>query len=375
MLNLFHQRPVSMLVKSIFVICSVLLLSTGKGVLSVNGQEDKTGLGRIPSLEKVIFSPDGKRILVCSGNLLKISDSNSGAELMTLSGHNSWVRDANYSFDGKRIVSASMDHSSKVWDATSGKELLNFVSKDRFNGEEVNYLSRDVNSKYFSIFSQDGKFVYSCSGRGPAKKWDSSSGKELVLYRDATDIQTARTGQRFLIVTSYTASVYEPSNELPGKSVLEYVAPSDQYVSECSLSPDGTKLAISFSLRDSKKGILKNPIVIDLSTKNQIASLENDNQYVRSIKFSYDGRKIVSVSEQSASVWDAMTGTQLRSLDVWEGSVSWLSSAEKLVKYAEFNPTGDRLVTTYGDGYGATDKAGKSVKVWDITNLKVIFSL
>ena len=114
MLNLFHQRPVSMLVKSIFVICSVLLLSTGKGVLSVNGQEDKTGLGRIPSLEKVIFSPDGKRILVCSGNLLKINDSNSGAELMTLSGHNSWVRDANYSFDGKRIVSASMDHSVNI---------------------------------------------------------------------------------------------------------------------------------------------------------------------------------------------------------------------------------------------------------------------
>jgi WD40 repeat protein len=142
----------------------------------------------------------------------------------------------------------------------------------------------------------------------------------------------------------------------------------------CSLSPDGTKLAISFSKRDSKKGIRKNPIVMDLSTKNQIASLENDNKYVDSIKFSYDGRKIVSVSEKSASVWDAMTGTQLRLVDVWEGSVSWFGSP-KLVKYAEFNPTGDRLVTTYGDEYGATDKAGKSAKVWDITNLKMIFSL
>jgi WD40 repeat protein len=103
--------------------------------------------------------------------------------------------------------------------------------------------------------------------------------------------------------------------------------------------------------------------------------LENDNKYVDSIKFSYDGRKIVSVSETSASVWDALTGTQLRSVDVWEGSVTWSGFAEKLVKYAEFNPAGDRLVTTYGDEYGATDKAGKSVKVWDLTNLKVIFSL
>src|SRR5262249_2657266 len=45
-------------------------------------------------------------------------------ELRTLRGHVGGVWAVAFSADGQRIVTGSEDHVAKVWDATSGKELL-----------------------------------------------------------------------------------------------------------------------------------------------------------------------------------------------------------------------------------------------------------
>jgi WD40 repeat protein len=44
--------------------------------------------------------------------------------LLTLRGHSGAVYDVAYSPDGKRLATASSDHTAKVWDAESGKALL-----------------------------------------------------------------------------------------------------------------------------------------------------------------------------------------------------------------------------------------------------------
>jgi hypothetical protein len=46
------------------------------------------------------------------------------ASLLTLSGHERWVSSVAFSPDGKRIVSGSEDDTLKVWDASTGKELM-----------------------------------------------------------------------------------------------------------------------------------------------------------------------------------------------------------------------------------------------------------
>ena len=45
-------------------------------------------------------------------------------ELKALRGHTGPILAVAYSPDGQRIVTGSADHTAKVWDAASGKELL-----------------------------------------------------------------------------------------------------------------------------------------------------------------------------------------------------------------------------------------------------------
>ena len=64
------------------------------------------------------FSPDGKRLASASvDQTVKVWDTTSGQETLTLKGHPSAVMGVGFSPDGKRLASASMDQTVKVWDA------------------------------------------------------------------------------------------------------------------------------------------------------------------------------------------------------------------------------------------------------------------
>ena len=76
------------------------------------------------SVNGCAFSPDGTRILSASDDhTLKVWDADSGRLLRSLDGHTDWVRGCAFSPDGTRILSASADHTLKVWDADSGRLL------------------------------------------------------------------------------------------------------------------------------------------------------------------------------------------------------------------------------------------------------------
>lgn len=75
-----------------------------------------TLLGHTRNVNSVHFSPDGKLIVTASAdNTTKIWNVATGATVQTLVGHTGQVWSAQFSHNGQKIVTASWDKTAKIW--------------------------------------------------------------------------------------------------------------------------------------------------------------------------------------------------------------------------------------------------------------------
>ena len=76
----------------------------------------------------VAFSPDGQRALSGSEDkTLKLWEVETGKEIATWRGHESWVTSVAFSPDGQRALSGSGDDTLKLWEVETGKEIDSIV--------------------------------------------------------------------------------------------------------------------------------------------------------------------------------------------------------------------------------------------------------
>ena len=83
-------------------------------------------LGGIPTsvARSVEFSPDGKRIVTTSmDNTAQIWDAETGERMKKPIKPGGQLLSAQFSPDGKRILTASKDGTARVWNAKTGKPL------------------------------------------------------------------------------------------------------------------------------------------------------------------------------------------------------------------------------------------------------------
>ncbi len=153
--------------------------NTGADLRKLAGDNGHTGF-----VNSAVFSPNGKYVLTGSDDgTAKIWNASTGAVLATLTGHEDRVRHATFSKDGTQILTSSNDRTARIWllketAQADGSANVEATVAQIFNGHEWAVLSAE--------FSDDGKFVITASEDNTARIWDATNGKELSILAGHT---------------------------------------------------------------------------------------------------------------------------------------------------------------------------------------------
>jgi dipeptidyl aminopeptidase/acylaminoacyl peptidase len=163
------------------------------------------------------FSPDGRRVVTGSDDkTARVWDVQTGKPLTEALRHEDGVQSAQFSPDGLRVVTASTN-TARVWDAQTGKPLTEPLQPNA--------------RVHFAQFSPDGLRVLTASGNG-ARVWDAQTGQPLTeALRHEYSVHSARFSPNGLrVVTASddnTARIWEmPLGSMPAPSWLAELAVS-----------------------------------------------------------------------------------------------------------------------------------------------------
>lgn len=123
-------------------------------------------------ISSAVFSPDSKNIALNLDKKVLVLNTEDGKELFAFMGHTGYLTSVNFSPDGKRVLTTSYDHTARVWDIKTGKQILCM--------EHADYVTS-------AAYSPDGKLIITGSGLrdGTAKIWDAQTGKEVTVCAKA----------------------------------------------------------------------------------------------------------------------------------------------------------------------------------------------
>lgn len=271
------------------------------------------------------FSPDGRTMVTASADgSARVWDAWTGRQLLELR-HNGAVRYAEFSPDERRIVTASEDATARVWDARTGQPVTPFLR----HRAKVRRAS----------FSPDGSQIVTASADATAQIWDSRTGAAatppLRHAKYVIDAVYSPDGRR--IATSSeddTCWIWDARTGGRLTGPLRH----DGNVWSARFSPDGTRVVTASGDNTAR--------VWDARTGQPVTGPLKHGQMVNFASFSPDGTRVVTASwDDTARVWDAATGEPLPAQFEFDSDVL----------YAEFSPDGGRLFTI----------ADEAARVWN----------
>ena len=250
-------------------------------------------------------------------------------ETSILAGHEDRVFSAAFSADGRRILTASMDNTVRIWDAWSGRVIAVIPAHD---DDAAHSLRRPV-------FSPDGRRIVTMSTH-TFRVWDAATGKLIVVLpeHDARVSSAAFSADGGRIVTTSYDNIARVFDAATG-NLIAVLRGHEGMVSSAAFSPDGRRVVTASDDRTAR--------VFDLAADKVIAVLRGHENAVVDAAFSPDGDRIVTASsDKTARIWDAQSGNLIAVLRGHEGTVG----------IAAFSPDGRRIVTGSGD---------KTARIWD----------
>ena len=264
----------------------------------VADQSLMTLIGHQDGGNSVALSPDGKHVVAGGGDrAIRIFDVTTGKELLERTGAHRGDRVLNVSFspDGKQIVSGDSSGEIKVWDAANLDKAITLI--------------KHGNWIWTVAFSPNGKRIVSVSdGSGEIKIWDSATGAEISAFDGSlAGVSCAAfspDGKR--VVSGDWDGVIRIRDAATGNVVMKFRA-NKSWMWAITFSSDGKLFASGGGSDDIK--------IWDAKTGSIVVTLHGHGGTIRSIAFSPDDKYVVSGSWDSAvRVWDIATGEETMTL-------------------------------------------------------------
>ncbi|MCI0551374.1 MAG: TIR domain-containing protein, partial [Anaerolineae bacterium] len=346
-------------------------------VWNIDGTEIHRLRGNQADVWAVAFTPDGLSMLTASSGV-KTWDWFYGTERSNLSAHRGEVTSAAYSSDGNTILTGSWDLTSKLWSANLLIESLR--------------LKQHNNENYDANYSPDGKWIVTTGASGYVLVHDAQTGDVLNEWSINGSIGTASfdpQGSQRIVTGDSNGQVIV---WVPGQNGPALVIDAHEGgVNSAVFSPDGRMI-----LSASDDGTSK---VWDAENGNQLLVLDNDSKFeVYDALFSNDGLRIVTSSQNNtAQIWDTSNGEKLIQLTghtdyvqtaifSHDGNYVYTGSYDNTIRKWDAK-TGELLQTLAGhtgkvndlaispdDALLASGSADTTVKVWDLEAGKEIYN-
>ncbi|MDZ7969246.1 MAG: NACHT domain-containing protein [Nostoc sp. DedSLP03] len=328
------------------------------------------------SVLSVTFSPDGNLLATGDSNgFVRLWEATSGNEILTFKGHTDWVRSITFSPEGKIFASGSDDMTIRLWNVSTGECLQIF---------------QDFN--YSVAFSPNGRIVATGGVNQTIKLWDVITGECVKTLKGHTSwiwsvafspdgnvlasggddltirLWNIQSGKCFKVLEAHEKKIYSLTFSPDGQTLASscddttvkiWSLQTGECINTCWGHSKGV-FSVAFSPNSDMliSGSIDQTIKLwKVSSGGCLKTFYGHTDVVRSVSFNADNQQIASGShDQTVRLWDIQNGECLKIL---QGYSNWICSVT-------FSPNSKFILSSSFD---------QSLKLWDVNTGKCLKTL